>query len=248
MRRSRTLVFAAVTAAAVALSGCSATVTGSPGAHRRVHERRGCRRADHRPGGVDGQGLRLAAAAAGFAVHEARSSTRTTRPPRSRRCRTSSARARRPSTRRCPVSMPPGPPRWPTATRPSPRSSRRSPPSARRSTRPRSPSTRSTRTTCRSWSTALPQAVAPLQELSKLQDPTTDLQSSPELEGRRRQGAQLPDAGEQLGVDRRTSGRSGVGPSSPARGVPISRTRTRVLECALCRSSRCSPRTPGPPR
>jgi hypothetical protein len=30
--------------------------------------------------------------------------------------------------------------------------------------------------------TALPQAVAPLQELSKLQDPTTDLQSSPELE------------------------------------------------------------------
>lgn len=30
--------------------------------------------------------------------------------------------------------------------------------------------------------TALPQAVAPLQELSKLQDPTTDLESSPELE------------------------------------------------------------------
>ena len=30
MRRSRTLLFAAVTAAAVALSGCSATVTGSP--------------------------------------------------------------------------------------------------------------------------------------------------------------------------------------------------------------------------
>jgi uncharacterized protein YceK len=30
--------------------------------------------------------------------------------------------------------------------------------------------------------TALPQAVAPLQELSKLQDPTTNLESSPELE------------------------------------------------------------------
>ena len=30
MRRSRILLFAAVTAAAVALSGCSATVTGSP--------------------------------------------------------------------------------------------------------------------------------------------------------------------------------------------------------------------------
>jgi hypothetical protein len=29
--------------------------------------------------------------------------------------------------------------------------------------------------------TALPQAVAPLAQLSKLQDPTTDLQSSPEL-------------------------------------------------------------------
>ena len=79
--------------------------------------------------------------------------------------------------------------------------------------------------------TALPQAVAPLQELSKLQDPTTDLQSSPELEAA---AAKAPNC-QTLQEEQLTACR-------------WARTRTRVLECAVCRSCRCSPRTPDPPR
>ena len=124
MRRSRILLFAAVTAAAVALSGCSATVTGSP-APTGASTNGGCRRGDHRPG-RSGR-TRCAARCCGCRSRSprSRSSTRTTRPPPSRRCRTSSGRAKRRSTRRSPGSTPPDPRRWPTATRPSPRSSRR---------------------------------------------------------------------------------------------------------------------------
>ena len=177
-----------------ALSGCSGDRHRLPGRPPVRPRNGGCRRGDDRPGAVDGQGVRLAAGAAGVALHEA--AVRRERPGRGRQGAVGlpRRRARRPSTRRCSGLDAAGP----VAGGQRRRGRRQDQvgahrPSARRSTRPRSPLDKIDPNNVSELVTALPQAVAPLQELSQAAGPDHRPAVEPRARGRRGQGAQLPE-------------------------------------------------------